>query len=111
MMLMNQSGNLIIFVLLGFIALLLLPPILFAIFPITKIVFQIFAIFMIYATVRGYLGNNMISIIITGIFVYFLVFKYADIFASVWFLSTLLMFGFGSVVMWGIGTRVRQMGA
>ena len=106
---MNQSGNLIIFVAIGFLALLILPYVIFQIFPVARILFQIIAIFMIYATVRGYLGNNVISIVVTAIFIYFLVFKYADIFASVWFLTTLLTFGFGSVVMWGIGTRVRGM--
>jgi len=106
---MNQSGNLIIFVAIGFLALLIVPPIVFWLFPVAGILFQIIAIFMIYATVRGYLGNNIISIIISAIFIYFLVFKYRDIFASVWFLTTLLTFGFGSVVMWGIGTKMRQM--
>lgn len=105
---MNQKGNLIIFVLIGFIALALLPIVVFYLFPIAGILFQILAIFMIYATVRGYLGNNIISIIVSAIFIYFLVFKYRDLFASVWFVATLLMFGFGSVIMWGIGTRARQ---
>ncbi len=106
---MNQNGNLILFVGLGFLVLLVLPAVVFNFFPIAGILFQIIAIFMIYATVRGYLGNNIISIIISAIFIYFLVFKYRDLFASVWFVSTLLMFGFGSVIMWGIGTKVRGM--
>jgi hypothetical protein len=106
---MNQNGNLIIFVAIGFLVILILPFVVFQFFPVVRIIFQILAVFMIYATVRGYLGNNIVSIIVSAIFIYFLVFKYADIFASVWFLATLLTFGFGSVVMWGIGTKVRQM--
>ena len=106
---MNESGNLIIFVLVGFLAILVLPPIIFYFFPVAGILFQILAVFMIYATVRGYLGNNIVAIIVSAIFIYFLVFKYRDVFASVWFITTLLTFGFGSVVMWGIGTRIRQM--
>jgi hypothetical protein len=106
---MNQSGNLVIFVLLGFVAILIVPPLVFWLFPVAGIVFQLIAIFMIYATVRGYLGNSIISIVVSAIFIYFLVFKYRDVFASVWFLTTLLTFGFGSVVMWGIGTKTRGM--
>jgi hypothetical protein len=106
---MNQKGNLILFVLIGFALLFVLPFIIFYLFPIAGILFQLLAIFMIYGTVRGYLGNNIMSIVISAIFIYFLVFKYRDIFAATWLVATLLMFGFGSVIMWGIGTRTRHL--
>ncbi|MFH0714534.1 MAG: hypothetical protein V1847_02545 [Candidatus Diapherotrites archaeon] len=104
---MNESGNVIVFILLGFAAILVLPPLILYLFPAADILFRIIAIFVIFSTVRGYIGDGAITYIISAILIYFLVFKYSSIFASVYVFQMLLSVSFTSVLVWGIGTRMR----
>ena len=104
---MNQKGNIIIFLLIAFAVVLLLPPLLITVFPPAKYLFALIMIFVIYSTVRGYLGDGILTLLISGILVYFLVFKYLLITSSLWVFQILLAVGFGSVIMWGIGSRFR----
>ncbi len=105
---MNQHGNIILFLFLGIAAILVLPPIVLYMFPAAKYLFQLIMVFTVYAMVRGYIGEGMITLLITGVLVYFLVFKYPLVTSSVWVFQLLLGVGFTSVVMWGI--RSRTMG-
>ena len=104
---MNEKGNIIIFLLIAFAFVLLLPPIILHAFPPAAWLFKIMMVFIIFATVRGYLGDGPLTWIISGVLIYFLVFKYTDITASLWVFQLLLAFGFGSVIIWGIGSRLR----
>ncbi len=103
---MNEKGNLIFFILLGLVAIAFLPPIIFLIWPPAKLLFQLFSIFMIYTLVRGYLGSGPLTLIVSAVFIWFLVFKYTVIFASLWLFQLLLGLSFISVVVWGIGTSM-----
>lgn len=104
---MNEKGNVLIFIFLGFIAIALLPPIIMHFVPAAGLLFQILMIFIIYSTVRGYLGQGKMSVIISAVLIYFLVFKYRDITASLWVFQLLLGIQFISVIVWGIGTRIK----
>ncbi len=105
---MNERGNLLVFLVIGFLAIALIPPIILAVFPPAKLLFQAIMIFVLYSMVRGYMGSGVLTIIITAILVWLLVFKYTYIFASVYVMQMLLMVGFTSVIMWGIGTSVKK---
>ncbi len=100
-MLLNQKGNLIIFLIIAFAVVLLLPPLILHLFPPANILFKILMVFIIFSIVRGYIGDGIMTWIISGILIYFLVFRYPDITASLWVFQTLLAVGFGSVIMWG----------
>lgn len=104
---MNSKGNVIIFILIAFAVILLLPPIIIEIVPAAKYLFALIMIFVIFSTVRGYLGDGVLTWVISGILIYFLVFKYLLVTASLWVFQILLAVGFGSVIMWGVGTRFR----
>lgn len=103
----NQKGNILIVMLIGFVVILLLPPIILNIFPAASILFQIIMVFVIYAMVRGYLGDGVLTLAISGILIYFLVFKYRDITASLWVFQMLLGFGFITSLIWGSATLGR----
>ena len=105
---LNQKGNVVIFILIGFLIIALLPPIIMHFVPAAGLLFQILMIFIIYSTVRGYLGQGKMSIIVSVILIYFLVFKYRDITASLWVFQLMLSIQFLSVLVWGIGTRMRK---
>ncbi|HLC36942.1 MAG TPA: hypothetical protein VJK05_05030 [archaeon] len=104
---MNQKGNLLIFILIGFVVVLLVPPILLSIFPPIRLLFQVAMIFMIYSMVKGYLGSSPLTMILSGVLIYFLVFKYVELTSVIWVFQTLLGFSFFSMVIWGIGTRMK----
>lgn len=102
---------LIALIIIGFLVVLILPPIILAIFPYAKLLFQIAMIFMIYVNVKTFIGEGPMSLIISGILIYFLVFKYTAITASLWVFQLLLGLQFFSVIIWGIATQMRPHGA
>lgn len=104
---MNEKGNIIIFILIAFAVILLIPPLVLHLFPPASLLFKLLMIFIIFSTVRGYIGDGVLTWVISGILIYFLVFKYTDITASLYVFQLLLAVGFGSVIMWGVGTRMR----
>jgi hypothetical protein len=100
---MNQSGVLfLLFALIAFVVVgVILPWVLFMLFPQALLLFQVIMIFTIYFTVRSYLGDGIISLLLTGIFIYFLVFKYPEITASLWVFQIIFGFGVFSAIFWG----------
>lgn len=105
---MNNKGNMILVIIIGFAVLILLLPTVMYLFQPADIIMRIIVAFLIFSTVRQFLGNNAISLIITGVLIYLLVIKHAYISASISFiLLGLLSFGAFSVVIWGIGTSLR----
>lgn len=105
---MNQRGHILIFILIGFVILALLPVIITILSPEARIVMQLIMIFVIYTTIRGYLGPGYLSIIISAVLIYFMVFKWFEVFLSLYILQLLLGLGFLSTVIWGIGTTMRR---
>ncbi len=106
---MNQNGNLVVIIILAFVVLALIPPIIMILFPIADIVMRIILALIIFMTVRGYIGDSPLSLVISGILIYFLVIKWALFTASAYiFLYFLLSFSFLSVIVWGIGMNLRR---
>lgn len=103
----GERGNVVVFIVIGFIVVLLIPPLIIKVFPAAAILFQVIMIFTIFTTVRQYIGDGMPTYIISGILIYFLVFKYLDITSSLFVFQMLMMFGFTSAILWGIGTRLK----
>jgi len=103
---MNERGNVVILIVIGLLVVAILPPIIFYAFPPAALVFQLISIFIIYATVRGYLGPGVLTIAISAILIYYLVFKYFYLYSALFMFQLLLGMGFLSVIVWGIGTRL-----
>ena len=87
---MRARGNLVIGTLIVILAVMLLPLVLKTFIPEFDWVFRAILIFGIYAFVRGFLGDSTLTLLVTGILVYFMAFKYADLFVSLWFVSLVL---------------------
>ena len=104
---MGQKGNLIFIALGLMVAVVVLLPILMYAFPAIDIIVKIFLVFMIFQSVRGFLGNGTITLIISGILIYFLVIKWWWVGASVSFAIMLMAFGVFGVIVWGLGTTLK----
>ncbi len=105
---MNEKGfvpPMILLIVGAFLIVLIIPPILLTLFPFVRLIFQIAMIFMIYIMVKGYIGDGPLTLIISGILIYFLVFKYTLLTSTLWVFQTLLMYSFFSMVIWGVGTQ------
>jgi len=105
---MNQKGNLLLLILGVFLLIAILPAILMWLLPQSKLLFQIMMIFILYMTVRGYLGSGVLSIIVSAVLIYFLVFKYIEFTAGVFVIYTLLTLMAGSMIIWGLSVFARK---
>lgn len=106
---MNQKGfNIVIALLIVFAVALILPPLLLYLFPQAMFLFQIIGVFLVYSTIRTYLGPGPLTLILSAIFIYFLVFKYPHIFSSVWAISILMMMNFTGVLFWSTSAALRM---
>jgi len=110
--LLNDKGffqiTLVPFVLIAMIALLFLLPLSMTIFEPIDLIVRIILVFTIFTTVRGYLGPGVISIIVSGILIYFLVFKWWWVGALGWWGLTLLSLGFIGIIVWGSSKIIPQ---
>ncbi|VVC00146.1 Uncharacterised protein [uncultured archaeon] len=104
---MDEKGHIIVLILIGFLVIALIPVLITSLFEPAKLLMQVILIFVIYTTVRGYLGPGNLSLIVSGVLIYLMVFKWFEIFLSLYILQLLLGFGFMSAVVWGIGTTMR----
>ncbi|HLC79620.1 MAG TPA: hypothetical protein VJG83_04310 [archaeon] len=104
---MNQKGHIILIILLAFLVLAIIPLIITTFFWPARIIMQIIMIFTIYTTVRGLMGSGNLTLIISAILIYFMVFKYFELFLSLYVLQLLLGLQFLSVIIWGVGTTMR----
>jgi hypothetical protein len=103
---LNEKGN-FIFIALGLmVALIFLLPVLMYVFPPIDIIVKVLLIFVLFSTVRGYLGNGVLTYIVTGILIYILVIKWWWIGATGWFALTLAGFGIFSIITWGSKTVI-----
>ncbi|MEK6958516.1 MAG: hypothetical protein AABW59_00560 [archaeon] len=105
---MNEKGNLLVIILFVMVGLIFLLPVLMYVFPPLDIIVRIILVFSIFMTVRGYMGNGILTIIISAILIYFLVFKWWWIGASGFFAMTLLSLGFFGIVVWGTSKIIPQ---
>jgi hypothetical protein len=105
----NQQGNMFLFILIAFVVLALIPPVVMMLFPAADIIIRIILVFLIFSTVRGMLGGGILSLIISGVLIYFLVIKWAYFTASMYvFFYFIMTFAVTSVVIWGIGMNLKR---
>lgn len=107
---MNEKANLILLIFIAFIVLALLPPLIMYLFPPADLIMRLLLAIMLYTTVRGYLGNGVLTLVVSGVLIYIIVIKHAYLATSLYiFFYILLGFQFISVVIWGLNAmHVRQ---
>jgi len=108
---LNEEGMLQIFLLIvvALIAVIALPAIVMVVFPIADLIIRIILVFVIFTTVRGYLGSGVPTIVITGVLVYFLVIKWAHFTAMAYIaLFIMLSLQIFSIIIFGIGMGMRK---
>jgi len=108
---MNNRGMLPVFALIviALVAVIALPAVIMVLIPEADLIIRIILVFLIFMTVRGYLGSGIPTIIITGVLVYFLVIKWpyftAMAYVALFFLLGLQVF---SIIIFGIGMGMRK---
>lgn len=108
---MNEQGMLQIFLLImvALVVVVAIPPMVMIFFPMADIIIRIILAFLIFTTVRGYLGSGMPTIIISGVLIYILVIKWAYFtaaaYVALYFLLSLQVF---SIIIFGIGMGMRK---
>jgi len=83
-----------------FLVLILLPYILIGWRPEFKYVFMLLITLAIYNFVRNFFGDGILTIGITGIFFYLLVWKHFWTFSAIWWIYSLLAMGILSTLGW-----------
>lgn len=96
----SARGNLIVGTLLLMVAIMVLPLILKVAFPQLDWVYKLILIFAIYSFVTQMMqSNGTLALLITGVLVYFMAFKYSDLFTSLWFLTFVLSMVGGTLLV------------
>lgn len=93
------QGTLIEGTLLVILVVMLLPTIVTLFIPQFDWIFKLVLIFSIYSFVRGFLGDSSLTLLLSGILIYFMAFKYGEIFTSLWFVSIILGFGLSNLLV------------
>jgi len=108
---LNQQGMLQISILIviALVVVITIPVLVMKVFPAADLIMRIILVFLIFTTVRGYLGSGIPTILVTGVLIYFLVIKWAyftaAMYVAVYFLLALQVF---SIVIFGIGMGMRK---
>ena len=105
---MNSKGHILFLIIGAFLVLALLPVLITAFFWPAKLLMQVIMVFVIYTTVRGFLGSGNLTLIVSAVLIYLMVFKWFELFLALYILQTLLGLQFLSVVIWGLGTTMRK---
>ncbi|NMA44849.1 MAG: hypothetical protein GX950_03510 [Candidatus Diapherotrites archaeon] len=95
-------------VILIMLTLIIILPVGMSLFEPLNILVRIILVFVIFTTVRNYLGPGVISIIISGILIYYLVIKWWWVGAMGWWGITLLGMGIFGVIVWGSSKIIPQ---
>ncbi len=93
------QGTLIEGTIIVIICVMLLPTIITLFIPQFDWIFKLVLIFSIYSFVRGFLGDSSLTLLLSGILIYFMAFKYGEIFTSLWFISVILGFGLSNLLV------------
>lgn len=93
------QGTLIEGTILVIILVMLLPTIITLFIPQFDWIFKLVLIFSIYSFVRGFLGDSSLTLLLSGILIYFMAFKYGELFTSLWFISVILGFGLSNLIV------------
>jgi len=104
---MNNKGNLILVIAIAIIGSVVVLPLLMTVFEPLNIIVRIILAFTIITTVRGYLGNGALTIIVAGILIYFLVIKWWWVASPVWLFTLFMSLNIIGMIVWGLGTTLR----
>jgi hypothetical protein len=105
----NERGNFLLIVLALFLVVSLLPPLIMILFPQADLLMRIILALIIFTTVRGYIGDGIITILISGALIYVLVIKWAYLTASLYIIFyVFLTFSVFSVILWGLNSVLRR---
>lgn len=108
---MNNKGVLLYILGVGFVIIFVLPFLLMHFYSMSKILFQIIMVFSIIGYVRQMGLDGALMWIVSGVLIYFIVYKYMMLFTSLYVLMMLMGFGFTSAIMWGSNTlKTKIMG-
>ena len=101
--------NIFLLIMVALFVVIAIPPIVMLFFPVADLIIRIILIFLIFTTIRGYLGSGMLTIVVSGVLIYFLVIKWAYLtaaaYVALYFLLSLLIF---SIIIFGIGMGMRK---
>lgn len=102
----NKKGfmGILPFLFIVFLCILILPMILFWLNGLSKVLFQIIMAFTILGYVKQMGLDGALMWIVSGILIYFIVWKYIDLFSSLYMLMLLMGMGVTSAIMWGSNT-------
>ena len=93
------QGTLIEGTIIVILCVMLVPTIITLFIPQFDWIFKLVLIFSIYSFVRGFLGDSTLTLLLSGILIYFMAFKYAELFTSLWFISIILGFGLSNLLV------------
>jgi hypothetical protein len=93
------QGTLIEGTIIVILCVMLLPTLITLFIPQFDWIFKLVLIFSIYSFVRGFLGDSTLTLLLSGILIYFMAFKYGEIFTSLWFISVILGFGLSNLLV------------
>lgn len=106
---LNERGNFLIILGIALLLVILAPTIAMAFFWPADLLIRLILAFLIFSTVRAYLGNGVLSIVVSGILIYFLAIKWANVAFTVYMLLFVLLgLQFFSVLMWGLATTIAK---
>ena len=108
---MNNKGVIVYILVVAFIVIFLIPYLLMHLFSMSKILFQGIMMFTIIGYVRQMGLDGALMWIVSGVLIYFIVFKYITLFTSLYVLMLLMGFGFTSAIMWGSNTLKTKLTA
>lgn len=101
---LNQRGGMLFIIIAALLGSVIILPIFMAAFEPLNILVRIILAFTIITTVRGYIGNGVLSILISGILIYFLVIKWWFIASPIWLFTVFMGLNILGMIVWGIGT-------
>lgn len=96
---LNRRGHFVLIFLFLLVGSVVILPILMYMFEPIDIIVKIILVFSLFMTVRGFLGNGVLTIIVSGILIYFLVIKWWWIGAAGWMAITLASLGVFAVLI------------
>jgi hypothetical protein len=101
---MNDRGGMLILIVVALVGSVVILPIMMSAFEPLNIIVRIILAFTIITTVRGYIGNGVLSILISGILIYFLVIKWWFVASPVWLFTVFMGLNIIGMIVWGLGT-------
>ncbi len=101
---MNDKGVVLYILGVAFLIVFVMPFLLMHFYSMSKILFQVILVFSIIGYVRQMGLDGALMWIVSGVLIYFIVFKYITLFTSLYVLMLLMGFGFTSAIMWGSNT-------